>query len=247
MTLWLVLIGAVFVAWTIDAAIGFGSLVIALSLAALVLPLEQAMFILVPLNILLSGYLSLRYRRFIAVDLLLHRLLPAMLVGMLVGVVLHPWLPSTLLQWLFALLIIWFASRSLWLAYQPLAELKPHPVARTYVLTLGAGVTHGLFASGGPLLVYALTGQHLDKRTFRATLSVVWFSLNSLLTGWFLFTGRLSDSFSTVLWLVPVVISAMVFGEWLHSRISEEKFRRAVLIMLLLTGCILMWNNVSRL
>ena len=60
---WTLLGLAIFAAWTIDAAIGFGSLVIALAIGALLLPLEVIMPILVPLYILLSGYLPVRYRR----------------------------------------------------------------------------------------------------------------------------------------------------------------------------------------
>ena len=44
------------------------------------------------------------------------------------------------------------------------------PMWLSRLLSLGAGISHGLFASGGPLLVFALAGTHLDKARLRATL-----------------------------------------------------------------------------
>ena len=55
---WVLLGLFVLLAYTTEAMTGFGSIVIALSLGALVLPLDTLMPVLVPLNLLLSGYLS---------------------------------------------------------------------------------------------------------------------------------------------------------------------------------------------
>lgn len=104
-----------------------------------------------------------------------------------------------------------------------------------------AGITHGLFASGGPLLVYALSGLSLDKQRFRATLILVWLALNSLLTLVFLLDGSLLPAAPRIAMLVPVVIVAMVVGEVLHHRVNEQRFRQAVFVVLAVTGGILAW------
>ncbi|EAR10747.1 sulfite exporter TauE/SafE family protein [Reinekea blandensis] len=237
---WTLLGLAIFAAWTIDAAIGFGSLVIALAIGALLLPLEVIMPILVPLNILLSGYLTVRYRRQIQWSLMLKTIGPFMVIGTLVGLYVADLVPETQLRLLFGAIVVWFAARSLWLAFDKNAQPNAHRALTTRVLTFAAGITHGLFASGGPLLVYALTGVTLLKQQFRATLSLVWFLLNSGLTLWFVKNERLLEQADKVLWYVPVVIAAIVFGEWLHHRVSEDRFRKVVLVLLLIAGILLL-------
>ena len=61
--LWLGLF--ILLAYTIEAITGFGSIVIALSLGALLLPIPAMLPVLVPLNICMSGYLAWRNRQHI--------------------------------------------------------------------------------------------------------------------------------------------------------------------------------------
>src|SRR5690554_6212859 len=53
----------VLLSYTVEAVTGFGSLVIALALGALLLPVAELLPVLVPLNVLMSGSLVLRHRR----------------------------------------------------------------------------------------------------------------------------------------------------------------------------------------
>ena len=126
------------------------------------LPLDQVMPILVPLNIVMTGYLSWRLRRQVHWPLLGRLILPLMLLGTALGYGLRPWLGDQLVRMLFGALVVWFAGRSLWaMRHQVQAVSRPRWQTRLWIGL--AGVTHGLFASGGPLLVYGLTGVALDK------------------------------------------------------------------------------------
>ena len=49
----------------------------------------------------------------------------------------------------------------------------------TYALLVLAGIIHGLFVSGGPLLTGYMTKRIKDKSVFRATISTVWVFLNT--------------------------------------------------------------------
>src|SRR5690606_3478078 len=194
--------------------------------------------VLVPLNILMSGYLTLRYRRHIHLPTLLRLILPLMALGTVAGYLLRPALGAGLAKTLFGALIVWFAARELWRMARA-TQGSAHPPWLTRTLMLGAGLTHGLFASGGPLLVYALTGVQLDKTRFRATLICVWFALNSLLTLIFLIDGTLLPALPRLLGYVPLLVVGVVLGEWLHRRIDEQRFRQAVFVLLLFTGATL--------
>jgi len=231
----------IFIAYSIEAITGFGSIVIALSLAGLVLPFEVLLPVLVPLNILMSGYLSWKYREHIDKTLLLKTIFPMMVTGTLAGVILRPLLSGDWLKVAFGALVLWFAVRELW-RMQTGHEPSAHRPATTQGLIVGAGLTHGLFASGGPLLVYGLSGLALDKTVFRATLISVWFTLNSLLTLVFLFQGQLHTHAGQLVLYIPVVIAGVWLGEKVHHRVNEQFFRRAVFTLLGITGVALLLN-----
>lgn len=211
-------------AYTAEAMTGFGSIVIALSLGALFFPIEWLQTVLVPLNICMTGFLTWRHRRLIDWVLLRRLILPLMVLGTIAGNWMQPFLGGPVLKAVFALLILWFALRALWQARGGAAE-QARPLWQSRLLIGGAGITHGLFASGGPLLVYGLSGMALDKARFRATLILVWFGLNSLLTLIFLAQGRLQPE---ILWVgayLPLIPLGVWLGERLHHKVDEAGFR----------------------
>lgn len=234
----------IFIAYSIEAITGFGSIVIALSLGALLLPIETMLPVLVPLNICMTGYLATKHRQHIHWPTLLKLILPLMISGTLTGYLLRPWLGDNTLQLLFGALVIWFAGRELWRSVKGL-KLGRHGIWWTRSWMFLAGITHGLFASGGPLLVYSLTGIQLPKAQFRATLITVWLSLNSMLTIVFALDGSLAPSLNRVAMLLPVLVGGVVVGEFLHHKVNEQRFKQLVYAMLLLTGTLLIVSTLK--
>jgi len=235
---WILLAFIILLAYTLEAITGFGSIIIALSIGVILFPLDQILPILVALNICMTGYLSFKNRLLINRQLLLFTILPGMLAGTAIGYFLKPYLDESVLKQLFGILILWFAVRELWFFYKK-KVLLAKPLWLTRVVTLFAGLTHGLFASGGPLLVYALAGTSLDKARFRASLVFVWFILNSILTIAFLIDGRLVPVLSKVFYFIPILFLAVILGNILHEKIKEEYFRLVIYILLSLTALIL--------
>jgi uncharacterized membrane protein YfcA len=110
------------------------------------------------------------------------------------------------------------------------------PSATTAAL-LGAGVMHGMFSTGGPLLVWALGRSIASKRAFRATLSCVWLVLGSALTAAYAVNDRLDGgTLRATGALVPVLGVALAAGEWAHQRLDERRFRTLVYLLLLGAG-----------
>ncbi|MDX1587310.1 MAG: sulfite exporter TauE/SafE family protein [Oleiphilaceae bacterium] len=225
----------ILLAYGVEAITGFGSIVIALSLGALMLPLAQLLPVLVPLNCLMTGYLVTRHHRHIHWPTLLKLILPLMVLGTLAGYLLRPHLAESLLQLLLGVLIVAFAGRELWRMARQQSSPRP-PLAVTRGIMFAAGISHGLFASGGPLLVYGLTGVTLDKARFRATLVTLWLSLNGLLTLLYLADGSLIPSLPRLAAYLPVLVLGVVLGEWLHHRVNEQRFRQLVFVLLVVTG-----------
>ncbi len=161
-----------------------------------------------------------------------------MLFGTLVGYGLRPWLGEGVLKSLFGVLVLWFAGRELWRMTRGHIA-TPHPSWLSRILTFSAGITHGLFASGGPLLVYSLAGIHLDKSKLRATLVSIWFCLNASMSLLFLLDGSLLPSVPRILAYLPVLVVGVLLGEFLHHRLNELRFRQIVYSLLAVTGLLL--------
>jgi len=236
--LWVLFGFIILLAYALEAVTGFGSIVIALSLGVLFLPFDQILPILVALNICMTSVLAFRNRKSIHKALLLTVILPGMLLGTLVGYFAKPYFDDVILKQVFGVLIIWFAARELWRMYHKHIDGN-RPLWLTRVITFAAGITHGLFASGGPLLVYAVAGTKIDKARFRATMVFVWFILNALLTLAFLLDGRMQPVLMNVLFYIPLLIVAVKLGNYLHEKVKEEHFRVAIYSLLLMTGVIL--------
>lgn len=232
--------GFILLAYTLEAITGFGSVVVALSLGALLMPIDVLLPILVPLNIAMTGYLVGRHWRLIDSALLLRTVLPGMLIGMGIGYLLLPHLDPLPLKRGLGVLILWFAGRELWRLRASAPERGSTPNWVVRLATGAAGICHGLFASGGPLLVYALATRPLDKARLRATLVCVWFTLNGLLTLAFLLDGRLRPALPQVLAYAPLLLLGVWLGERLHQRFDERHFRLAIHCLLLVSGTLLL-------
>lgn len=227
----------VLIAFTLEAMTGFGSVVIAVSLASLVLPLDQVVPAVVPLNVVMSSVILAREYRHIQWRLLLGRILPLMALGTVSGYLLLPLVEPTLLKKLFGLLLIGFSSRELWQLHRQ--RWRPLPSAAAPVVMLGAGVTHGLFASGGPLLMIALTGSALSKAALRATLISVWWTLNLCLTVAFWLDGRLTPQLPTVALLLLCLPVAVMLGNHWHGKVDEQRFKKVIYAVLAVVGVML--------
>lgn len=229
----------IFIGYTLEAITGFGSIVIALSLGALLVPISELLPVLVPLSVALSSTIVWRYRKLIDKPLLLRMILPLMLTGTLVGYGVRPFLDAALMRQIFGLFVLWFALRELWrMRGTTLPSALPPWLARA--ITFLAGITQGLFASGGPLLVYAMAGSTLDKSRFRATLAAVWVSLNVVLSCAFFLDGSLVPALPRIASYLPVLFIGVWIGETLHHRVSEQHFRKAIFGLLLVTGTLLL-------
>ncbi|NBI69541.1 sulfite exporter TauE/SafE family protein [Clostridiaceae bacterium] len=108
-------------------------------------------------------------------------------------------------------------------------------------LLILAGIVHGLFVSGGPLLIGYLTKRIEDKVSFRATISTVWVFLNTLI---------LLDDIRAGLWngplvrlqliSVPFLLAGMAIGGKLYARMSQRLFMMITYALLFLSGVFLL-------
>lgn len=230
------------VSFTVEAALGFGATVVAVSLGAFLLPIDTILHAFVPLNLALSLVLVTRNRRDVDRRFLVTRVLPFMAVGLPVGFFGLAAVDERTARLVLGAFVAWLAAVELWRARRPglapLASLSP--LRRGLVLWL-AGVVHGAFATGGPLVVYVVGRTLTDKGVFRATLSALWLALNLVLLVGFAARGSLDvESGTRSLAGLPFLALGLLVGEALHRRVSAAVFRRLVFTLLFVAGTLLM-------
>ena len=237
------LFAGVVVAFTVEASLGFGATVITVALASSVLrlPLSEVLPSFVPVNLALSLLLALQNRRDADFRLLLRRILPAMLVGLPLGMWAFSALPESLLRRALGLFLL---ALSLPLLFLPARAPTPLSPALSLGLLGLAGVLHGAFATGGPMVVYVLSRSPISKATFRATLSCLWALLAVVLLGRWALTGTLTRS--TLLLsaaLLPAMVMGLVVGNVIHGRVDERRFKVFVNAMIFVFGLILLLRS----
>lgn len=235
------LAGVVWLAFTVQTALGFGATLIALALGALRLPVPELVPVLVAVNVVATASV-LAWDRGRVDRVLLGRIFPAMVPGLVAGSLLAGVLADAALQRAYGVLVVAVAVAGLWrLARARPAAAGPRSVAkgppRASLVIGAAGVVHGLFATGGPLLVLAVDRLGLDKGAFRTTLTAVWLVLNLLLTALFVVRGALdAEAAVAIAALLPAVALALAAGQWLHAGLAPRALRASVLVLLLGAG-----------
>lgn len=235
-------------AFTSETALGFGATIITVALGSFFMPLNDLLPAFVPLNVGLSVVLVARTHSFASFRTLGLHVLPWMLLGLPLGIIGARRLPEEHLKLVFGVFVVMLAAIEL-------TKKPPAPVDRpTYtiidraLLGLG-GIVHGAFATGGPMVVFVLgrtIGQ--QKAVFRATLSVLWLVLNTILLVTFIVEGRISGgSTRTTLFFAGSLAVGFGMGELLFRRVSGERFRSLVFAMLGAAGALMIVTTLRAL
>lgn len=227
----------VLLSYTAHALSGFGSMIIAVTLGMHLYPIATLLPVLVPLDVLLNMYIVIRHRKQVEQEILFRRILPFMGIGLLVGILLFNFLHSGILKIIYGCFVAIVSVRELYLLY--MKKYVRGLLSRTEEASwlMAGGIIHGIFVSGGPLVVY-VAGRIIPQKTkFRSTLAALWVVLNLVLTVSYILTGKLNlSSLSLSAMLLPVVILCIVLGERLHNLVDEYKFRIIVFALLFFAG-----------
>jgi uncharacterized membrane protein YfcA len=234
-------VAAVLSAFVSETVVGFGATLFAVAVAGFVVPVPELLPIVVPANVLLSAYLTVRYLRYISWSYLMIRILPPLAIGVPLGFSIFTSRDSTMLQLGFGLFVALIAVFELVVSSNDKAgsQVRDRSLkAGTRIAILGAaGVAHGLFASGGPLVVYVAARDKLDKHQLRATLGALWLGVNVAMVAGYWLTGKIEKS-TALAWplMLPALLGGIAIGEWLHKRVDQRRFERAVFFLLGLAG-----------
>lgn len=232
----LIFILIVFLANTIEGITGFAGTMLAMPPSMLLIGVKEAkaalniVAIIVSSGIAIRNYKDVNKREVIKITLF-------MLVGMVAGLYLFSVLPLENLSVMYGALIIIVAIRGLFVKKQ--SEL---PAWALIFIVLGAGVIHGMFLSGGALLVLYAVSVLKDKSMIRATLAPVWVILNCIILVQDIMVGVFTpEILRLTAFSIPPLILALVLGNILHKVIRQEAFVKLTYMLLIVAGLTLLF------
>jgi uncharacterized protein len=223
----------IFAAYTIFGISGFGSALISIPLLAHFLPLTTVVPLMVLLDFSAAFTTGMRFRGDVE-RAEVKRVVPAMVVGVIVGVLLLSKVPGEALVTVLGFFVAGYGAHRLLARGSPrrFPDVAAHPTG------LLGGMLGALFGVGGPVYVVYFASRIHDTARLRATLSVVF----SLSTGFrialFIVSGLLLDwrLLAAALALFPLMWFGTRLGQRLHLRLSQVALARFVSVLLIASG-----------
>ena len=110
-------------------------------------------------------------------------------------------------------------------------------------LLVSAGLVHGMFVCGGPLLIGYLAGRLPDKARFRATISTVWIFLDGAILISQLISGMWTIGLLKVqIASFPFLLAGMYIGGLLFKKMDQRVFMILTYVLLLISSATLFFK-----
>ena len=236
----------------IQAITGFAGTLLAMPPSMQLLGVDEAKSVLAVLDqlscllIVLTGFRHINWKEFGKMAVL-------MVIGMFAGMKIFEVFPIHQLLTLYGVMILGIA---LWKLFgQRLIQgrkTEPEKTSEAGLLPernfslrslamlcviLAAGVIHGMFVSGGALLVIYASSALKEKEEFRATMAMLWVNIGCYITG-----NQIKSGFfnSRVILLCAVGLIPLFVGIWAGTRlvkkIHQETFLKLTYVLLIVSG-----------
>lgn len=216
---------------TVQTITGFAGNLLAMPPSMVLAGVVQAKTVLNIFTLVACLWISIQNRRYIQWNILI-KMTAFMLVGMGVGVWLFERISLDILLPAYGVMIILIACKKLFIR----KEIAVPQICMIAVLLL-AGIIHGMFLSGGALLVVYAVSVLKDKNEFRATVSPVWVILDAILIFSHYQLGYYTPEnvWITVISMIPLVISIWL-GNMLYKKINQQTFLKITYVLLIISG-----------
>ena len=224
----------------LEGITGFGCTVLAMPFSIMLLGVETARPVLTFYALMLTLYLAVRYRKSVVRE---HyaKMITAMLIGLPIGIAAYNYLPKGILITGLSIFMIIVSVRGILNAFGFVGKSKPIKDIIALPLVFVGGIIHGALSSGGPLVIIYATEKIKDKSEFRATLCLVWSTLNILIITQMLFSRQIGGQIvKTAAVAFPFLIAGAVLGDFAHKHIRDTVFTKLTYIVLLITGIFMM-------
>lgn len=227
----IILFFIVFVANILQVLTGFAGTLLAMPFSIDLIGASSAKALLNVIGLILSIYIvvfnysSINKKEFF-------KIISIMLFSMFLGTLIYNVVQLDILLLLYGIMIILIAFKKLFISY----EFKLNEFMM-YLIIFLSGIIHGMFISGGALLVVYASSRFEYKSEFRATLSAVWIVLNFILMIQHILSGyfdKLTITY-TIFSIVPALCSVYL-GNLIYDKVNEVVFMKITYVLLLISG-----------
>ncbi len=222
----------------LEGITGFGCTVLALPFCIMLVGIKAAVPVLVILAWILALYIVIiAFKDIVWREYL--RIIIFVGLGLPVGIFFFNKLPAGILTRILGVFMVLVSIRGLYISFKgqkvDKEGGKQGNLAR--LLLLLGGMVHGAFGSGGPFVVIYAAKALASKNNFRATLCLVWLTLNSVIIVQNIVNGAITASMiRLLLWCLPFLAVGMFLGNIAHKKIKDNSFTKIVYMVLLLSG-----------
>lgn len=232
----------VFLSNIIQCITGFAGTVLAMPFSVMLVGFESAKPILNVLGIAASIGVLIKNYKFIDKHEFI-KIVSIMGVGIIGGMFISPYITTDpkLIHIVLGIIVIVFAVYNAILFFLKV-EKEPNKIL-AILLLVAAGVVHGIFVCGGPLLVTYAAAKIKDKEKFRATLSAVWIVLNTVIMFSDIKQGYFTLKLLPMLAIsIVMLIGAVIIGEKISKKMNKNVFMILSYILMLYSGISLILN-----
>lgn len=245
MFFWIILVFGIVVLIThfLEGITGFGCTVLALPFCIKLLDMQYgqnngiqiAVPVLMVLGFLLCLYVVIiSYKDIVWKEYL--RIICFVGLGLPVGILLFKELPKQVLIYILGAFMIFISLRGLYTCIKRVEQKQLNTHILNLVLFLG-GCIHGAFSSGGPLVIIYAARKLQNKNQFRATLCMMWVTMNAILIGQKTVDGVFTPDVLKIVGIcIPFLAVGAILGNKAHHKLKPDVFLRIVYGVLLLSG-----------
>jgi len=224
---------------------GGGLGVIAVPLMALVISPVQAAAILLPVLCAMDIVALWKFRgKWIWSELRI--LLPASLLGILIGTLLFGYMSASVVRLIVGVVAVSFTMH-FWISTRRSGNKKLADFPQYYGIVGGtvAGFTSFVAHSGGPPINMYLLRRPLDRTDFAATTVLFFAVANYVKLVPYAWLGQLdTDNLATSAALVFLAPIGVLIGAWMHARVSDRVFFAFVYLLLFIVGLKLVYDGL---
>ena len=219
----------------LEGITGFGCTVLALPFVIILVGTKQAVPVLLFVALVLAAIIVAIDRKHI-VWKEFFKILLFVGLGLPFGMFTFGYFDEQVLRWILGAFMVAVAVRGLLPLVMTLNESRLPKWALNLLLVAG-GFIHGVFSSGGPLVVIYARQALPDKTRFRATISMLWLTLNSVMLAQSVISGRMAaEIWQLIAVCLPFLLVGAIGGNWAHRHIEDRYFSQIVYSVLLVSG-----------
>jgi uncharacterized protein len=241
---WLLLLAPVVItiAYTVFGLSGFGSTIISVPILAHFLPVSYLVPLMALLDLASASIMGTQGREHVSKPEM-KRIIPFMFIGFVVGGTVLVGVPDKYLRIALGAFAVGVGIYSI---FNPVVTRK---ISTWWCVPVGivGGAIATVFGAGGPIYATYLSGRLDDKTVIRATMSTlisisaftraIVYAVSGLILHAAIFAGLVV--------LAPFVWVGLKIGDHIHTGLTQQQMRRAIGVLLLVTGGSLLMRAFS--